>query len=136
MGKKRGAVRSRERDYIPFGTPDAVVIEHVEAEKLPDGTWRESRWVERVAGHTARALDSTDPTPVIEQGGLHSKCKGRPGITRLWERDGRQWCRSCYALRYGEQPPADLEVKVKRAPVQRAPMTELDKLMRRPFGRL
>lgn len=137
MGKRRGASRSRERDYVLFGKPEALDIEHVEAEQAPDGSWVESRYVERIRGTQARGLDSEPQTPRWEQGGLHpSTCKGKPGISRTWERDGRLWCRGCYVIRYGEQPPADVTIKVRGPRKGRAPMTDLERLMRRPMGKL
>lgn len=137
MGKRRGAARARERDYIPFGKPEEVVITYVEAEKVPDGTVIEARYVERFKGVEAKGPSSPNPTPRWEQGDLHpTTCKGKPGIGRTWLRDGRAWCRSCYATRYGEQPPADITVKVSAPRKNRSSLSDLDKLMRRPFGRL
>ena len=137
MGKRRGASRSRERDYVPFGRPEGIDIEHVDAEQAPDVSWVEARYVERVRGHQARGLDSENPTPRYEQGGLHpGSCKGKPGISRTWERDGRLWCRGCYVIRYGEQPPADVTLKLRGPRKVAAPMTDLERMMRRGFGKL
>jgi hypothetical protein len=128
MGKRRGQVRSRDRDYIPFGKPEEVLIEYVQAEKVADGRVIEARYVERFRGASTKGITTPNPVPKQEQGGVHPSCKGKPGVGRLYDRDGRSWCRSCYVFRYGQEPPADIVVKVRRPP--RPPMTDLEKMMR------
>jgi hypothetical protein len=110
-----GASRSRERDYIPYGKPEEVELHRVGREYIPGRGFVETHWVETLKGVEVPGESSPDPTPRHFQGGLHpTSCRGKPGVSRVWERDGRLWCRPCYALRYGTPPPADLLVTVRR----------------------
>jgi len=109
MPKRQRNPRQRPGEYIPWGKPEEVVIEHVEAEKVADGRVIEARYVERFKGKStdSRTAHDTSIVPKFESNGaLHhpNGCQGQEGIAITWIRDGRTWCRADYRLRYGEDP--------------------------------
>lgn len=134
MSKRQRHSAASPKDYLPFGKPAEVSITHVEAEKLEDGTIIEARYVERFKGFSSDTDMPERREP--DRGDLHpTTCKGRLGVARTWERDGRQWCRGCYLMRYGIPAPEDGgTIKVRRVGPSRInppqPASDLEKLMR------
>lgn len=132
MGKRAGHQASRERDYIPFGRPATVTIVRVEAQKAPDGSAIEARYEERFNGFSSDGTESARTEP--HRGDFHAgHCKGRTGVARVWERAERTWCHGCYVMRFGEEPPADVTIKVRKRPRSTRPLGDTDRALRGKF---
>jgi hypothetical protein len=126
MGKRAATARSTG-NYLPYGKPAEVVIEHHAAEKLSDGRVIDAVYVEKFAGFTTDS--STKPRANPDRGDFHDgHCSKRVGVGRVWEREGRDWCHGCYTMRFGEEPPADLFVRARKPP-RRAKKTALERFL-------
>jgi hypothetical protein len=103
MSRKQRHSAASPKDYIPFGKPEEVVIEHVEAEKVADGRVIEARYVERFRGASSASV--VDSNRFADTGDFHrGTCKGKRGVATCWEKDGRFWCRGCWIMYYGSPP--------------------------------
>lgn len=105
MGRRSGAVRSRPRDYIPFGAPEEVLIERVD-HVYHNGRVKRVVWQERLSG-TATSTQRATKKSGRDTGDLHQGCEGRKGVARLFWRDGEGWCHGCYVMKFGVDPYDD-----------------------------
>jgi len=110
MGKRRGVVRSRPSEYIPFGKPETVEVT-VRTPVYENGNIRWVTHTERVVGTSSDSRTARDTPPMPRNQRTldfhHDGCEGRRGVRWLYRRDGRDWCRPCYEFRFGISPYLD-----------------------------
>lgn len=117
MAKRQRSNRATPATYLHYGKPDEVVIEHfdTEAEQLAAENALILKKRREQFGGTSHTTDSrtAHDTNIVSKYDKNAAlwhpngCHGRPGVAKIYWRNGLGLCHADYSLKWGVAPEDD-----------------------------